>query len=79
MEAKEFYHAGIYLRLSREDRSSKGNRKIDDILESNSIRSQKELCMSFIKNHKDIKLYDVYIEMKIAKVILYRTIIFNIS
>ncbi len=56
MRGREPYRAGIYLRLSREDGLSGG------CGESDSIRSQRELCRAFIREQSDIELYDVYID-----------------
>lgn len=56
MKAKELYHAGIYLRLSRDDASA--GRK----LESDSISSQRELCRAFVRSRKDMEIYDIYVD-----------------
>lgn len=47
----------MYLRLSRDD-GDFGNGKT----ESDSIRSQRELILSFIHSHADMKLCDIYID-----------------
>ena len=47
------WRVGIYVRLSSED-------KIKDGDESNSITNQKELIEYYLKNEKNIKIYDVY-------------------
>lgn len=52
------YHVAAYLRLSREDGEAEGCRT-----ESNSIRSQREMLLSYIRNQKDMKLYDIYVDM----------------
>lgn len=57
MKAKELYHAGIYLRLSRDDASFGGAR-----IESDSIASQRELCRSFVRGRKDMEIYDTYVD-----------------
>lgn len=54
---KEYSSVAMYLRLSRDD-GDFGNGKT----ESNSIRSQRELILSFIRSHADMKLYDIYID-----------------
>lgn len=51
------YHVAAYLRLSREDGEAEGCRT-----ESNSIRSQREMLLSYIRNQKDMKLYDIYVD-----------------
>lgn len=57
MKAKELYHAGIYLRLSRDDGACGGGRP-----ESDSIASQRELCRSFVRGRKDMEIYDIYVD-----------------
>ena len=59
---KEYYYVAAYLRLSRED-------KIGNILESNSIGSQRDLIDSFVSNQDDMEIYETYIEMKTAYLI----------
>ena len=49
---KEFYKAGAYIRLSRED----GNK----FEESNSIKNQRELIKEFIDKQDDITIYEYY-------------------
>ncbi len=56
MKSKELYHAGIYLRLSRDDAPAGGK------FESDSIGSQRELCCSFVRSRKDMELYDIYVD-----------------
>lgn len=46
--------AGIYVRLSVEDR--------DDKEESNSVSNQKQLLNEFIKDNSEIQIYDYYID-----------------
>lgn len=48
-----YYLAAVYLRLSREEEGQ---------LESNSIRSQKEMILRFISRQKEIELFDLYID-----------------
>ena len=47
----------VYIRLSQEDSDIGEERK-----ESNSITSQKTLLKEFVKEHEDLKLYDIYID-----------------
>ena len=57
---KEYiYHAAINLRLSRDDEDINGSTKS----ESNSISSQRELVRSFVREHDDMELFDIYVEM----------------
>lgn len=65
MRAKERYHVGIYLRLSREDvgRGAKSLSGGGIKLESDSISSQRELCRSFVQSQNDMEIYDIYIDM----------------
>lgn len=53
MEAKELYHAGIYLRLSRDD---------GIFGEGGSIASQRELCAAFVEKCTDMNIYDIYVD-----------------
>ena len=57
MRAKELYHVGIYLRLSRDDEDMAGAKT-----ESNSISSQRELIRSFVRQHEDMEIYDIYVD-----------------
>ena len=50
---QETYNVGIYCRLSREDA---------DHLESNSIQSQRAICLAYIEGHDDLELVDTYID-----------------
>ena len=54
----KIYNAAMYLRLSRDDEDRDGRVKT----ESNSIGSQRELIRSFIREHDDLELYDVYVD-----------------
>ena len=63
MQKKEMYHVGIYLRLSREDSFAQSSAAGENGLESNSIRSQRELCRSFVAKRQDMTIYDIYIDM----------------
>lgn len=55
MGVEKKYRAGLYLRLSREDAAGGG-------AESNSIRSQREICRSFVLSCGDVEIIDTYIE-----------------
>ena len=58
MKAKEFYSAGLYLRLSRDDSAMDDSGKMESI----SIGSQRELLRSFVRSHKDMEIYDTYVD-----------------
>lgn len=67
MKAKELYNVGIYLRLSRDDimeegHSMKGGGNVNGKTESNSISSQRDLIRSFVRSHKDMEIYDIYVD-----------------
>ena len=56
---KEYiYNVAIYLRLSRDDEDINGSTKS----ESNSISSQRELVRSFVREHDDMELFDIYVD-----------------
>ena len=57
MKAKEFYSAGLYLRLSRDDSAMDAD---SGRTESISIGSQRELIRSFIREQEDMELFDCY-------------------
>lgn len=50
------YYVAIYLRLSREDMD--GGTKA----ESNSISSQREMARSYVREHEDMELFDIYVD-----------------
>ena len=50
---EKIYRTGIYARLSRED---------NEHGESNSISSQKAICMEYISRHPDLELVEIYDE-----------------
>lgn len=50
---QKIYKTGIYARLSREDA---------DGIESNSIQSQRAICLAYIESHEDLELVDTYID-----------------
>lgn len=52
------YSVAVYLRLSRDDEDIDGNTKS----ESNSISSQRELIRSYIREHEDMELFDIYVD-----------------
>lgn len=57
MKEREFYHVAVYLRLSRDDGELATGRT-----ESNSICSQRDLIDSFIQKHRDMAIYDTYVD-----------------
>lgn len=69
MNTKHFL-AAMYLRLSREDKATKGGLDVGDEAdregslksESNSIGNQRELIRAFIHEQQDIELYDIYVD-----------------
>lgn len=56
MKAEDFYHAAVYLRLSRDDESGEGS------IESNSIRAQRDMIQSYIRGRDDMDIYDIYVD-----------------
>lgn len=64
MNTEKLYFAAVYLRLSRDDIILKNGNKEErnNKTESNSICFQRELAYSFIKNNKNMKLFDTYID-----------------
>lgn len=57
MTVEKFYHAAIYLRLSRDDEDVNQNK-----IESNSIRSQKDMIRSYIRKQENMEIYDIYVD-----------------
>lgn len=55
MEKKE-YRTALYLRLSRDDRDAEGRKKA----ESDSIASQRELLCAYLREHGELRLWDIY-------------------
>lgn len=53
----EPYYVAAYVRLSREDEEPERCQ-----IESNSIQSQREMILSYIREREDMELYDVYID-----------------
>ena len=51
--SKKIFKTGIYARLSREDA---------DGGQSNSIQSQRAICLAYIESHDDLELVDTYID-----------------
>lgn len=52
------YFVAVYLRLSRDDEDIDGSIKS----ESNSIGSQRELIRSYVREHEDMELFDIYVD-----------------
>ena len=50
---QKIYRTGIYARLSKEDAEG---------IESNSIQSQRAICLAYIESHEDLELVDTYID-----------------
>lgn len=75
MSKKQFL-AAMYLRLSRDDESTRGGFDVGNVTdgggkagktgisksESNSIGNQRELIRAFIHEQQDIELYDIYVD-----------------
>ena len=53
------YDTALYLRLSKDDADIDGSNKT----ESNSIGSQRELLKAYIREHEDLRLSDIYIDV----------------
>lgn len=53
------YDTALYLRLSKEDKDIGGGRSK---IESNSIGSQRELLRAYVQEHRDLQIYDIYID-----------------
>lgn len=51
--SNKIYKTGIYARLSREDADS---------AMSNSVQSQRAICLAYIEGHDDLELVDTYID-----------------
>ncbi len=69
MNAKEFYNVAVYLRLSRDDAATGSGKDIDGRVttsngktESNSISSQRDMIRSYIRQHDDMEIYDIYVD-----------------
>lgn len=50
---QKIYRTGIYARLSKEDAEG---------IESNSIQSQRAICLAYTESHEDLELVDTYID-----------------
>ncbi len=50
------YYVAAYLRLSRDDIGSSTK------AESNSISSQREMIRSYVRDHEDMELFDIYVD-----------------
>ena len=57
-QIKKIYHAGIYVRLSKEDGAVASHEKT----ESNSIANQKSLIRDFLENKNDIEVVQEYVD-----------------
>lgn len=55
---EHIYFVAVYLRLSRDDEDIDGSTKS----ESNSISSQRELIRSYVREHEDMELFDIYVD-----------------
>lgn len=53
---EHIYFVAIYLRLSRDDIASSMK------AESNSISSQREMLRSYVREHEDMELFDIYVD-----------------
>lgn len=58
MKKGALYSAAVYLRVSKEDEDIQSSHKSV----SNSIASQRELTCSFVREQKDMELFEVYID-----------------
>ena len=58
MKEHIIFYVAIYLRLSRDDEDVDGSTKS----ESNSISSQRELVRSYVREHDDMELFDIYVD-----------------
>lgn len=58
MGNRNIYDTGLYLRLSRDDADIDGCKKT----ESNSIGSQRDILKTYVQNHEDLQIYDIYID-----------------
>ncbi|MCI8483730.1 MAG: recombinase family protein [Lachnospiraceae bacterium] len=57
MREEKFYHAAVYLRLSREDEHIDGGK-----MESNSIGAQRDMICSYIRKQDNMEIYDTYVD-----------------
>jgi len=70
VKAKDFYNVAVYLRLSRDDESDGsteapfGHTSMPwgARVESNSIRSQRDMIRSYIRKQDDMEIYDIYVD-----------------
>ena len=56
MKVENFYNVAVYLRLSRDDEPYGSS------AESNSIRSQRDMIRSYIREQDDMEIYDIYVD-----------------
>lgn len=57
METIKYYNVAVYLRLSRDDGDINGIK-----VESNSISSQREMIRSYVSEHEELRIFDIYID-----------------
>lgn len=57
METVKYYNVAVYLRLSRDDGDINGIK-----VESNSISSQREMIRSYVSEHEELRIFDIYID-----------------
>lgn len=53
MQEKKVYNVAVYLRLSRDDGK----------IESDSIISQRDMILSYVRKHEDMRVFDIYTDM----------------
>ena len=56
------YYVGIYLRLSKDDRSREKHMSDIQFQESYSITNQWKVCRAYLDEQPDMVLYDTYID-----------------
>ena len=56
------YYVGIYLRLSKDDRSREKDMSDIQFQESYSITNQRKVCRAYLDEQPDMVLYDTYID-----------------
>ena len=56
------YYVGIYLRLSKDDRSREKHMSDIQFQESYSITNQRKVCRAYLDEQPDMVLYDTYID-----------------
>lgn len=58
MSKTDIFNVALYLRLSRDDKDIDGRNKT----ESNSISSQRDLLMAYVRGQTDLQIFDIYID-----------------